>query len=240
MARAREAKEAYEAALAGEREVNIVPGGKDGLDDAPVATREIEGDRGFGVRMAYDEDNLYVHYDVNSPHGLVNRQPNPNILFRGGNCLDIQLATNPEAVSEREEPAPGDVRLLVTRRDGEPFAVLYRPRVEGFDGEPTVLTSPTGEESFDAIDVVQVGLDYDKTPDGFTATVTIPQKLIGLDLNAGQRLKLDLGYLFGNSEGTRVNMRAYLNNDSFSAGVVDDIPHESRLEPDQWGRAEVE
>jgi hypothetical protein len=34
--------------------------------------------------------------------------------------------------------------------------------------------------------------------------------------------------------------RTYLNNSSFSANVVDDIPNESRLEPKEWGEAGVE
>ena len=240
MAKAREAQKAYAAAIAGERELTIVPGGKAALDEAAPATREIEGGRGFTARMAYDAKNLYVRFDVESEHGLVNAQPNPNILFRGGNCLDIQLAANPDAAPDREQPTPGDRRLLVTRRDGEPFAVHYRPEVAGFEGGPTVLKSPTGQESFDAIDVVEVGMDYRETDDGFTATVTVPQDLLGLKLRPGQHFKMDLGYLFGNSKGTRVNLRAYLHNDSFSAGVVDDIPHESRLEPEEWGTADVE
>jgi len=34
--------------------------------------------------------------------------------------------------------------------------------------------------------------------------------------------------------------RAYLFNNSFTANVVDDIPNESRLEPQEWGEATVE
>ena len=47
-------------------------------------------------------------------------------------------------------------------------------------------------------------------------------------------------YIFGNAEGTRTAIRAYLYNNSFSANVVDDIPNESRLEPEGWGMASVE
>jgi hypothetical protein len=68
----------------------------------------------------------------------------------------------------------------------------------------------------------------------------VPLELLGLKLDPGRKLKLDLGYIFGNSQGTRTAVRAYLFNTSFSANVVDDIPNESRLEPAQWGEATVE
>ena len=239
VAKARSAYQEYLAAKRGAQDLKIVRG-RDALEEARPVGRELEGGRGFQANVAYDDSNLYARFDVQSPHGLVNGQPDPKIMFRGGNCLDIQLATNPDADPEREEPAPGDLRLLVTRQDGESLAVLYEPKVAGFDGEPTVFDSPTGEEPFDRIRIVDVGLDYEKTDGGFTATVTVPLDLLGLKLKAGRDLKYDLGYVFGNARGTRTAVRAYVHNNSFTANVVDDIPHESRLEPGEWGKAEVE
>jgi DNA-binding beta-propeller fold protein YncE len=239
VAKARAASEAYEAALKGAQPINIVRG-LDALAEAEPVGKDIEGDRGFKARVAYDDENLYVRFDVNSPTQLVNGQGEPKILFRGGNCLDIQIATDPEADTERDEPASGDLRLLVTRQDGKPFAVRYRPRIAGFKGERTVLVSPTGEEPFDDISVVDVGLKYERAATGFTATVAVPLKHIGLKPAPGQVIRMDLGYVFGNRHGTRTEARAYVNNNSFSAHVVDDIPHESRLAPQHWGTAVVE
>lgn len=240
VAQARAAKTAYEASLVGNPEPRIVPGGKAALADAPSSSIEIEGDRAVAVRLAYDAENLYLRYDVETPHELVNATPDSRIIFRGGNLIDIQLAADPDAAADRKTPAPGDQRLLISRRDRKAIAVHFQPKVAGFEGEPTVLSSPTGKESFDRIDEVEVGLEYERTDNGFRATVTMPQSLLGLDLAARDVLRLDLGYIFGNAEGTRANARAYLFNHSFSANVVDDIPHESRLEPAEWGEAEVE
>lgn len=158
----------------------------------------------------------------------------------GGNCLDLQLATNPKANRERQKPAPGDLRLLVTRKNDKPFTMLYRPKVAGFKGKPKVLVSPTGKESFDSIEQVDVELDYEEKAGGFAATVKVPLKTLGFQPKSGQKVKMDLGYVFGNSKGTTTLMRAYIHNNSFSANVVDDIPNESRLEPHQWGEAEVQ
>ena len=238
---ARAAKAAYEASLTGEREVRILAGGKPALDNAPAAVRSIEGGRGFEVRMSYDTTSLYIKYDVTAPYELSNALVDPRIIYRGGNLLDIQLAVDPAADPQRKTPAIGDTRLLVTRQQGKPYAVLFQPKIAGGTGNPIVLTSPTGQESFDRITVVDtLELEYTKTTTGFTATVTIPQQLVGLQLRPGQKLALDLGYIFGNDGGTRTAMRAYLFNNSFTANVVDDIPHESRLEPAAWGSATVE
>ncbi len=230
----------WKAAIAGDAQMTVVRG-LDTLDNAKPIGKEIEGDRGFDVSMAYDDVNLYIHYDVTSPHPLKNTLPEDLLIFRGGNCLDIQLATDPKADPKRNKPAPGDVRVLVTRKDGKPFSMVYRTKVKDFKGEPIVLSSPTGSESFDNIESTdRVKLDYNETDKGFTALVTVPLDLFGLQPESGDTVKLDLGYIFGNATGSRTAARAYLHNNSFSANVVDDIPNESRLEPGEWGTATFE
>ena len=119
--------------------------------------------------------------------------------------------------------------------------MLYEAKVAGFDGEPQVFNSPTGNESFDRIEPFEdFQLDYRKNRTGFEATVTIPLAALGLELHPGQTVMMDLGYLFGNEQGTSIAARAYAKNNSFTANVVNDVPHESRLEPQHWGRAVVE
>jgi len=217
------------------------------LDSAPPVKKDFDGARSFAVTAARDEKNHYVRYVVKSSSELINAMADPVLLFKGGNALDIQLATDKAADPQRKTPAPGDLRLLVSRRveapgqAPKPYAVLYRTKLQGFTGEPTVLTSPTGTEAFDSIQTLDnIGLTYRKTGDGFTALVTIPLDSIGLKLEKGQNLKMDVGYIYGNSTGSQVAARSYWTNNSFSANVVNDIPHESRLEPGQWGTAVVE
>src|SRR5262249_52355909 len=135
----------------------------------------------------------------------------------------------------------GDVRLLVTRQQGKPLAVIYRPRVMGFQRQPIVLTSPTGQETFDAIEVSdKVKLEYRKTPAGFSALVTIPLAVLDWTPQPNSAVRLDLGYLFGNATGNQCALRAYWSNASPTAGIIGDVPSESRLEPAQWGTATVE
>jgi len=230
----------YERAKARGQRLEIVRG-RPALDLARGVTKTADAGRTFTVRAACDEKNLYVAYDVTSPSDLVNEIADPRLLFKGGNLLDIQLATDPAADPKRKTPAPGDLRILITRQKEKPVAVVYRPKVKGFAGEPIVLTSPTGKEPFDAIDPTdRVALQYAKAAGGFKAVVAIPLDLIGWTPKAGAALRLDLGYIFGNATGSQASLRAYWTNNSFSANVTNDVPNESRLEPAEWGTAVVE
>jgi hypothetical protein len=229
----------YQRLVAKGQRLDIVRG-KAALSQGKSVGKRVDDTRAFTARAAYDATNLYVAYEVASPYDLTNEIADPQRLFKGGNCLDLQLAADPKADPKRKRPAPGDLRLLVTRQAGKPVAVLFRPKVKGFTGQPLVMTSPTGKEAFDKIDAVTVGLEYKKVAGGFQATVTIPLALLGWMPQPGGEVKLDLGYLFGNPTGNMVAARAYWRNNGFAANVTNDVPNESRLEPGEWGTATVE
>jgi sugar lactone lactonase YvrE len=202
---------------------------------------DVDQARGFAVKAAYNASELVLRYEVRSPFELVNSTPEQNMLFKGGNLLDIQLATDAKTDPKRDKPAPGDIRVLVTRREGKALAVVYRPKVAGFQGQATVFTSPTGRESIDRIEFWDdIKLQYERTETGFNAVVSLPLARLGLALTPGTVQKMDVGYIFGNQTGNTTATRAYWSNKSFAAGVTQDVPHEARLEPGQWGSATVE
>ena len=227
-AKAEQAQREYKMAIAAGNRIVI---GKD-LAAAKTVQKELENGWGFKAKVARDDKNLLVDYDVTSPTPLVNAVPDPKLLFKGGNCLDIQL----------ENSLGEPVRVLATQHQGKPLAVVYLPKVKDFKGEPTVFNSPTGKESFDEIRFLEdVPLTIEKTDKGFQAKISIPLEALRLKLDPGQKLKMDLGYIFGNAQGVgKAVRRAYLSNNSFSANVIDDIPNEARLEPKEWGEASVE
>jgi hypothetical protein len=251
--RVAEAHRAYRAARQRSGVLYIQrPGGALTERLAPVE-RQVDETRSFSAQLGWDRTHLHLRYEVRSPCPLVNAVEDLTLLFKGGNLLDVQLATNPGADPDREAPAPGDLRLLVSRRpDGSPVAVLLRPRVAGHGGERITLQSPTGEESFDAITavpevsvevgplLVQEGKRKRPVEDGFVATARVPLAALGWEPTSGQTLRADVGYIFGNATGNDAAVRAYWHNRSFTANVVDDIPHESRLQPQHWGTAVVE
>jgi hypothetical protein len=240
--RVEKAHKDYVAGLSKQQKL-VIARGRKGLEAAGQVGKAVKEGMSFQARAAYDDKNLYVQYDIASPTELANGIADPQLVFKGGNLLDIQIATDPAADRKREKPAPGDVRVLVSRRDGKPYAVVYRPRVKGFKGEPIVLRSPTGTESFDAIEVSdKVGLEYVKEPNApmFKAVATIPMEVLGWRPNPGGKVRADLGYIFGNEGGTKAMARSYWMNNGFSANVLNDVPNESRLTPNEWGEAEVE
>ncbi len=221
----------------------IARGGQVGVLLADPAGKTVDEKRSFTVQASYDAGNLYFRYNVTSPAPLVNGIPDPLTVYKGGNLLDIQLEGDPAADPKRTKPALGDLRLLVSRREGNTHAVLLRPHIKGFTGEPIVLSSTTGTETFDSIAITdKVELrDYQPTKNGFTVTLVVPLEVAGLPpLKPGQEVRLDAGYIFGDAGGVNAAVRAYWHNNSFTANVVNDIPHESRLEPAQWGIARVE
>ena len=232
----------YQARLAGGQPLVLARGGASGLALADPVGKHVDDQHAFQVQASYDAANLYFHYTVTSPSPLVNAIVDPLTIYKGGNLLDIQLTADP-AAAQHAQPAPGDLRLLISQRAGKPWAVLMRPRVAGFTGQPIHLTSPTGFEDFAAIaatDRVELR-DLRKTADGFTVTAVVPRDLLGLTtVKPGDTLRMDVGYIFGNAGGTGAAARAYWHNNSFTANVVNDIPNESRLEPAEWGEARVE
>jgi len=220
----------------------VIAKGESALNSTSQVGKESDNSKGFTTHLAYDDKNLYVLYDVKSNSELVNSISNPQTIFKGGNCIDIQIGTDVSADPKRTAPVPGDMRLLISQQNEKPYAVLYQPKMQGFKGTPIILSSPTGKMEFDAIIVVsdQIKIDYHKHDVGFNARITIPLDLLGWKPQSGTSVKIDLGYLFGSSAGNSCGLRLYWTNKSFSSGVIGDVPNESRLEPAEWGEATVE
>ncbi len=223
--RAAAAREEFARQSARGRRLTIARG-RGALEFAEPVTRDVDGGRGFSVRAAYDAANIYFAYDVKSPAELINAVPDPQIIFKGGNLIDIQMGTNAAAEAGRLKPVEGDVRLLVGRRGDKVSAVLFRPVGRPSSGAPIVLKSPTGQESFASIEATdRVGLEYRRSATGFTAVVTVPRDLIGWsEAEPGRLVRMDVGYLFGNSTGNRCGQRAYWSNNSPASNIIDDIP----------------
>ncbi|MEI6520246.1 MAG: FlgD immunoglobulin-like domain containing protein [bacterium] len=230
----------YQKALSNTKKLEIVRGLKS-LDSASSVEKFVDATRSFSVKAAYDEKNLYVSYDVSSQFALINAEPDLRVIFKSGNLLDIQMATDPTADAKRKTPAPGDLRILISRQAGKTIAVIYRPKIKGFTGTPVVLSSPTGKESFDAIDISdKINLNYKPKNGGFEAFVTIPLETIGWAPQPSTQVKIDFGYIFGNATGTQASLRAYWTNNSPTSNILKDVPSECKLEPAEWGDARVE
>jgi len=252
--KAADARMEYDLMIAKSKKLDIQRGGRANLEKATPVERIVDSNRRFTVKTAYDADNIYFRYDIYTDIGLDNSMGDPTFIFKGGNCIDIQIEAaglkGDELKMQGEglggavatQVVPGDPRrLLVTRQDGKPLAVLYRTNVPGTT-DPVRFNSTSGEAALDAVDDVtdQITLEYAPQQGGFAAVVTVPQKLFGIDLKPQQELTMDVGYIFGNREGNTTTSRAYWSNNGFAANVIYDVPNELLMVPEEWGTASVE
>jgi hypothetical protein len=88
---------------------------------------------------------------------------------------------------------------------------------------------------FDRVDNLsnRVALDVQRGGDGtVTYKVTVPLKLLDLNVSPGMTIAGDIGVLRGN--GFETLQRAYWSNKA--GGLVSDPPGEAELTPNLWGR----
>jgi hypothetical protein len=152
-------------------------------------------------------------------------------LFATGGALDLMLATDARADARRTEPAPGDLRLVVTRVAGKTRAVLYRPKVLASGRtRPVPFSSPWRTITMD--DVADVSDAVALAQKGGAYELSVPLATLGLRAAPDLELRGDVGILRG--DGTRTIQRLYWQNKSTS--TISDIPTEATLTPALWGR----
>lgn len=189
------------------------------------------------VKAAYDDKNLYIIYSVPDSSPWVNRGEDWTALFKTGDSVDLQLATDPKNRAKRNEAAVGDIRLLFAPFHEGNLAVLYSPRL-GRDlqakGNPVVFTSPWRSEKVDDVRQLKgVEVKVSKQQSGYVLEALIPLKELGVDSLEGKILRGDFGVIFGDEEGTVNLSRSYWSNKA--TGLVNDVPGEIMLQPDFWG-----
>ena len=176
-------------------------------------------------------DRLYAAWRTGDSNALANATGEPKLLFKRGGAVDLMIATNPKANSNRREPVAGDLRLIATLQDGKPTAVLYRAVVPGTpQTERVPFISPVGRVDFDRVDVVSDKLTLAQR--GGDIELSIPLDVIGLkEIAAGTVIQGDIGILRGT--GAITTQRLYWNN--LDTAIASDVPSEVRLMPANWG-----
>jgi hypothetical protein len=189
------------------------------------------------VRLAYDQTNLYAMFEVTDSTPWRNEGRDFSRLFKTGDAVDIQLGTNPGKPAAAA-PQAGDLRVLMSQLDGKPVAVLMQP----FD--PTApqsahqkYTSPVGTKSFDRVEILENAKVSVKVLDGrYVVTAAIPLSDLHLDAHPGVTIRGDIGFISSNAAGTINVARTYWSNQH--TNLVNDMPLEAWLSPDQWGTFE--
>lgn len=185
--------------------------------------------------MAHDETNLYLCYRVNGAGPIKNTGNDWHRLFKTGAAVDFQIGVDPKAPADRKEPAPGDLRLLMTVVNDKPIAVLYQPNCPGAKPEEAWEThTMVFKAAFDrVVQAPDVKLAARGDADKYCVEAAVPLKLIGLTIDPDVCLKMDWGILVSGPDGTEVLQRLYWANQQ--TAIVSDEAAEASLQPDLWG-----
>ena len=228
-------------AAAGEKEQPVIyvtrtaPGRTPDASGGVALTTMRKPGRGATVALATDGARLHITADVQDETPMANGGQNWQTPFITGDCVDIQLATDPKADPARRAPAPGDLRLILTELRGEPLAVLYRPVVKDGPKAPVQMLATTLD------DVRRLPAPCNpairRTAAGYTLTASIPLDALGLAALPGE-LRGDIGVIYGDATGRDRDQRLYYYNKA--TAMISDLTTEATLTPDKWGRVLIE
>jgi len=215
----------------------------DGKLDDWAMDKAVQLDAGGGrtakIALAYDDADLYVAFEVVDGSPMRNQGGDWSLLFKTGDVCDVMLAADPAADPNRKAPAPGDLRLLFSVMQGKLVCVLYDSKVRAGERAPKTFTSPTGQETFERVavlDVAQVAIQ--RSDKSYVLEAAVPLTAIGFSPKPGTKTRADLGVLFSNDGGGRTVRRAYVANQDTS--IVEDVPSEARLQPANWATLSME
>lgn len=201
-----------------------------------------ENPNSISTWMAYDDNNLYVAWRVADKTPWVNGSTGYENIYAGGDTVDLQIGTDPDADAKRNEAARGDLRLSIGNLGGADTAVLYRKVSD--EKAPKTFYSGTRKDGY-AMELVKklesvtikTRVEKGEYP-SYLVQATIPLKDLGLSPQAGLVLHGDVGVTYSDPEGKDTNMRVYWSNKS--TGIVADEVEELRMQPALWGEFSFE
>jgi len=217
------------------------------LDDWPATTDWASIDR-RGVRANFNSDSkpyevtaaaavsgdtLYAAWRTNEKTLLANSAETANAPFKHGGCLDIMLATDATAPADRTAPAPGDLRLLITRVKDKPLALVYRAKVPGTK-EPVPFSSPWRTVNIDVVEDVSGSVSL-ATDNAGSYEISVPLSALKWQPKPGETFKADIGVLRGANGQT--TQRVYWANKA--TAITADVPSEAELTPKLWGKWKI-
>ena len=194
----------------------------------PVTTR---------AALAVAEGRLYAALVMPMTDLLYNDAADPVPWFHSGGGIDLMLGTDPTADPARTTPVAGDLRVLITRREGLIRALLIRP-VSEQPGTPVDFPSDWRTNTVASVEDIShlVELEdwivWEPERDRITLELAIPLSALSLEPAPGQVILGDIGYLFGRNG--HFYHRNYWHNKA--TDVVLDLAGDTFLTPQLWGR----
>jgi len=119
----------------------------------------------------------------------------------------------------------------------KPVVMVYEPKSNVANPTSGTFTSPTGQEKFDNVALLQkTQVSIVRRPGGYTVEAHLDASELGLNtLEIGQKLRGDFGVRFSDQGGTYVLARSMWADDDGEVAITNDIPTEVRIQPKQWG-----
>ncbi len=185
--------------------------------------------------LSWDEQNLYVAWEVKDETPWVNGADAPEFMYITGDTVDIQLGTDPNAPKTRKEAVLGDLRLSIGNFKGKPTAVVYR-RV-ATEKNPKMFSSGVVKaytmESVTTLADAKIEATADKKKRQYVVEAAIPLASLGLKITDDMKIRGDFGVTHGDKATNRTVLRTYWSNQS--TGIVSDAVYELQMEPGNWG-----
>lgn len=182
------------------------------------------------VRLAWDEKNLYARFDIPDATPWKNAANDRHLLFKGGDCVDVQLSATSNCL---QNAVAGDVRFVAAPFQGKPVVLEMREKCVGAKS-PHTYSSPVATYVFEKADLNEkVKVKLTTNNGNSTALLTIPWTEIGVTPKSGLALRGDIGFILSDAAGKVNAARIYWSNQQ--TGLVNDIPHEAKLAPSKWG-----
>ncbi|MEI6520457.1 MAG: PQQ-binding-like beta-propeller repeat protein [bacterium] len=193
---------------------------------------------GVEATISYDDNNLYLGWQVNDDSPWVNGATEPAVMYALGDTVDFQIGTDPKADKKRTEAVMGDLRLSIGYFQGKSTAVVYRRVSSEKDKAPRkfysgVVKSGYQMDSVKVLDSAKINVKIDAKRKMYTVEAAIPLADIGLTPAPGLKLYGDFGATHGDQAGTDTILRTYWNN-QFTGLVADEV-FELKMEPNHWG-----
>ena len=202
--------------------------------DAEIIRYKKQDDAEVRSAAAWDDQNLYLAWEVRDKTPWTNDAGLPEFLYCKGDTVDFQLGADPKADPNRDKAGPGDLRLSIGNFKGKPAAVLFRP-VARAKNPKTFSSGVVKSYKVDSVTVVEAArIEVKVRGDRYVVEAAIP--LAALDLKAADGLTLggDFGVTHGDPGGGDTVLRTCWNNQH--TGIVNDEVFELMLEPQNWGR----
>ena len=187
------------------------------------------------IRVAYDNNNLYVYAEVADASPFMNSTEDYIKLFKGGDAIDLFISPS----GNNSSPAvDGDMRILIGKVNGQNAVTVTKEKDSTSDGKYSfVYKTEAALTPVDTVKLVNGAVVMVETYDGgYTLEASIPLAELGLKVPENADIFGDLGFIFSDEAGKGNRARMYYYNNNSEVGLNSDIPSEARLYTNHWGK----